>query len=534
MRIAALDWIARDPDGLTPASSERRLRARLIHRVTFLLLVPLLALASAGAWLIGSPGHAWPLLLALLLTTIVAMLWLLRSEARARSVLSATNAELEEHAQRSRALLDAVTALSSPVSLSQALETALPLLTKAVGARYAILFLPSSERSASDMVHVVDADRGRIAVSDDLIAEIARRGTPPPGARSMLAQEPIVINEVTPGLPLYDLARRFGIRSMVAIPLSNLAGNAPLGALSFAYTESRQFADSLLDFLRTAAYPVCGTIATATLLEELLSLNERLETLVEERTDEMIRAQQQVLQAGRLTAMGELAAGVAHELNTPLGTITGYSQFATERLSGIDGSTDDVARYLSVIEQEAGRCSTIVKNLLQFTRPTSAGFEPADLAVLVKRAIELVRHHLDMHRVEIVVENAPANVRVDAHPEQLVQVFMNLLINAQHAMPEGGVIRIMIAPSPEQEGFAEVAFADTGSGIAPEHLALIFEPFFTTKPVGKGTGLGLSVSYGIVQQHGGTIVAESMVGRGTVMRIRLPISANAYPEEVRP
>ena len=293
------------------------------------------------------------------------------------------------------------------------------------------------------------------------------------------------------------------------------------GALMVAYAEPRDIPPDLMAFLKAAASTLSGILANANMLENLQSINAQLQERVDARTQELTTAHDHILRASRLTAMGELAAGVAHELNTPLGTITGYAQLAEEQLTrlGVDG--EGAALYLQIVRQEADRCAGIVRNLLQFTRVSPGQLETVDATRLVQHAIDLVRHQLEGHHVKVVVETA-GKLPVAAHTDEMVQVFTNILINAQQAMPDGGQLTVTVAPSTAPEKLT-ISFADTGAGIPEDYLSRLFDPFFTTKPVGQGTGLGLAVSYNSVQQHGGVIRVESKVGVGTTFIIELPL-----------
>ena len=267
--------------------------------------------------------------------------------------------------------------------------------------------------------------------------------------------------------------------------------------------------------------------------EEVEMYNRTLEGKIAERTTELEAAQKQLIQSEKMAAIGELAAGVAHELNNPMGGILGYSQYALEKLStkkALDLSDEDIesqCRFLEDIEQQARRCKTIVKNLLKFSRTSAkTEFEFFDLNQALEETLTFVRHQLDMKNIELEMDldqNLPSYY---GNSSQLQQVFTNLMLNAQQAMLDGGNLKIETRFSPpigEFQGCVEVEFTDTGSGIPPEILNKIFEPFYTTKDVGKGTGLGLSISYGIIKEHQGDILVKSKVGEGTTFTMVLPL-----------
>jgi signal transduction histidine kinase/methyl-accepting chemotaxis protein len=239
--------------------------------------------------------------------------------------------------------------------------------------------------------------------------------------------------------------------------------------------------------------------------------------------------QAQLIQAEKMAGIGQLAAGVAHELNNPLGGILGYCQFAIEKitkkslkeLTGEDIST--YSQYLKDIEQQSKRCKAIIQSLLKFSRASvKENLEPTDVNSVLKETFVFVKHQMEKHKVKLEEVLSPSLPPINGNVSQLQQVFTNLILNAIQAMPEGGKLIVLDKVSEDKKSI-EISFADTGEGITKKNLDKIFEPFFTTKKVGQGTGLGLSVSYGIVKDHGGDIQVESTVGQGTIFTVVLPI-----------
>ena len=272
--------------------------------------------------------------------------------------------------------------------------------------------------------------------------------------------------------------------------------------------------------------------------EEIEMYNRTLEVKIAERTKELEDAQSQLVQSEKMSAIGQLAAGVAHELNNPMGGILGYAQFALERLSKTEPNLiteKDLAsqkKYLSDIEQQARRCRTIVKNLLKFSRASDKKdkkeWEDFDLNAMLNDTISLIQHQLDLGNIGLTKDFSDNLPQITGNPNMLQQVFTNLMLNAQHAMPEGGELTITTRLAPrlgEFSGCVEVIVADTGIGIESEHINKIFEPFFTTKEKGRGTGLGLSISFGIVREHGGDITVHSESGKGTRFTVILPLDS---------
>jgi two-component system, NtrC family, sensor kinase len=240
------------------------------------------------------------------------------------------------------------------------------------------------------------------------------------------------------------------------------------------------------------------------------------------------QAEARFAQAEKLAAIGTLAAGVMHEINNPLATIGACAETLEY---GVDDGTlklpNDAAELkdsLLLIQQEVHRCKGIIDNLLDFSRPKTTAKVLVDLNTVVEKTLRLVKHHPRFRRVLVGVEPGKKLRPVLANEEQMVQVFMSLLLNAIDAMEDTGIITLRTRTDERDEmTIAEVI--DKGHGIRSADQKKIFEPFFTTKPPSRGTGLGLSICYAIVTEHGGRIEVDSVVGEGSVFRILLPASA---------
>ncbi|HEX8149444.1 MAG TPA: ATP-binding protein [Pyrinomonadaceae bacterium] len=234
-----------------------------------------------------------------------------------------------------------------------------------------------------------------------------------------------------------------------------------------------------------------------------------------------VRLEEQLQQREKLSSIGLLAAGVAHEINTPLTGVSSYTQM----LLGMLAETDPKHALLQKIRRQTDRATGIVNNLLNFSRTGGAtDFAEVNLARVLDDTLQLLEPQLRQSRVEIAREYAADLPRVYGNAGKLQQVFTNLLLNARDAVPDGGRITLRALPSDDRDALT-VEVEDNGIGIAPENVARIYDPFFTTKGVGRGTGLGLAVSYGIVQEHSGHIAVASAPGRGTTFRITLPTDA---------
>ena len=237
--------------------------------------------------------------------------------------------------------------------------------------------------------------------------------------------------------------------------------------------------------------------------------------IVDNITDR-IRLEGQLIQNEKLTSIGLLAAGVAHEVNTPLAVISSYSQMLRKEIS----SEDPRYKLLEKITKQTFRASEIVNNLLHFSRTNATEFADVDVHQVIADTLSLLDHQFKTARVRIDRELRAEYPVVFANAGKLQQVFLNLFVNARDAMPEGGELRIL---TDTVDSKIEIIVQDTGVGISSENIQKIYDPFFTTKAVGKGTGLGLSVSYGIVQEHGGNISVDSKPGIGTSFKLELPL-----------
>jgi signal transduction histidine kinase len=221
-----------------------------------------------------------------------------------------------------------------------------------------------------------------------------------------------------------------------------------------------------------------------------------------------------------MASLGLLAAGVAHEVNTPLTGISSYTQMLLEQADPADPRT----AVLEKIEKQTFRAARIVNGLLNLSRPASADDTErtvVDLNAVATDVLSLLEHQFDKGRVKVRRELSATPVLVVGFEFKLQQVFLNLFLNARDAMASGGWLTIATRVD---GGRAVAEVRDTGSGVSPEHLARIYDPFFTTKGTGRGTGLGLSISYGIVQEHAGTIECQSAVGQGTSFTIAFALA----------
>jgi len=302
-----------------------------------------------------------------------------------------------------------------------------------------------------------------------------------------------------------------------------------LGVINLYVEVGHQRSEKEGEFLTAVANTLAGIIMRRRAEEE----RERLIGELKVVNDRLTKTQQQLVQAEKLASIGQLAAGVAHEINNPLTGVLGYSSRLAKKLENKNIDRDEILRTfprdLKIIKDSALRCEQITKSLLAFARQAKLEMAPMDINETMERTLMLIGHNLRLGKVD-VVKNLQQNLPpILGSPHALQQVFTNLALNAGDAMSNGGTLTVATR---KENGNVLITFADTGTGIPKENLGKMFEPFFTTKSTGKGTGLGLSVAYGIIQEHNGRIEVESESGKGATFRIMLPI-LNKTEKEVR-
>ena len=272
-----------------------------------------------------------------------------------------------------------------------------------------------------------------------------------------------------------------------------------------------------LSFLARAGIEALETLVFLFLI--LISLRVRRAGHTIERQKEQLEvAHQQLLQAAKLVSVGELASGMAHEINNPVGIILARTDYI---LTTQDELPVEAKEDLKVVRNQAERVASIVRSLLTFARPSPLSIQSVDLVKVVEQAIALEAPRCHTAKIEVERSSSGAVPAIQADPDRLQQVLVNLMNNAIESMPQGGRLNIGLVNG--GGGHVLINISDTGTGITEENQARIFDPFFTTKPAGKGTGLGLAVSYGIIRDHGGEIRVNSSPGEGSTFSIVLPV-----------
>ncbi len=364
---------------------------------------------------------------------------------------------------------------------------------------------------------LLDADSGELRFRNTLNdvetwarAEAARSDGGIIG-RVLRSRDPLILNESQldagrggAGDPSPELI----IRNLLAVPL--VVKNRALGAIVVINRADGPFTSDDVELLQFLAAAVAVAAENARLYGELADFARELE-----------RSQAQLIQAEKLAATGRLAASIAHEVNNPLQAIHNCLFLALNR-----PLTDEKKQhYLSLAQEEVERLITLVQRTLEFYRPSKGRSVSTDLNRLIDNVLALSSKRLEHGRVTVRAELQPDLPPIEAVPDQLTQVLLNLVINAIEAMPDGGELLIR---STTADGQLRIIVRDTGAGLSPDEAAKIFEPFYTTKA--DGTGLGLAVSYGIIQRHGGQISVVGQPGQGTTFTITLPLDRQTVDE----
>jgi two-component system NtrC family sensor kinase len=306
-------------------------------------------------------------------------------------------------------------------------------------------------------------------------------------------------------------------RALMAVPL--LMREHVSGVVTVTSSQAGIYSREDLGTLQAVASTLAVALGNASLYDELRTLLREWE-----------ETQAQLIHAEKMTALGRLAASIAHELNNPLQAVRTYLTLAQENigLGGQQQRADQMERYLGIVGEEIERIATIVRRMRDFYRPAREGLQPTHLDAVLESVLELTSKQLQHSQVTVERMWADYIPEIQTNPDHLKQVFLNLILNAVDAMPTGGTLYISTDLDQVQGGddqqsapAVRIEFSDTGEGMPPEVVSRLFEPFFTTKE--SGTGLGLSVSYGIIQAHNGQITVESHPGMGTIFTILLPV-----------
>jgi signal transduction histidine kinase len=344
------------------------------------------------------------------------------------------------------------------------------------------------------------------------------------------AGRPIVRDDTRrpPQRPVDEFLASAGLLSVMFVPL--LSESQPIGSVNLSSRKPGAFGPEEQERMSLLAQSVAVAIQHSRLYGRVRRFAEDLEAEVRRRTAQLRLTQDKLVQTEKLAASGQLAAGIAHEINNPLGIIKNYMRLTLDRLRTVSPAEGAALakQNLGIIEEELNRIARIVRNLLDLYHPREESPVATDLHDLLNRVLELYEPHWKKKKgIEVVRRLAPQLPPLMISGDRIRQVFINLLRNAEDAMENGGTVTLTTRLEPASADWEEdrmvIEVEDTGSGIPREALPRVFDPFYTTKKGGAGTGLGLSVSYGIVRSYGGTIEIASEPGHGTHVTVALPI-----------
>jgi signal transduction histidine kinase len=421
--------------------------------------------------------------------------------------------ELQDSVRQLQAARETALDVAADLDLHALLKRVAYRAQELVGARGVELGLV---REAENVIEIVvsrapwfDSQGQKIPIKAGVAGQVADLG------------EPVVVDDYNRWPGRLDLAQLEEFHSALGIPLKY--HNQVIGVLILLDDRpDHVFQPQDIQLLELLAPQLTVWIRNARLYQEL-----------QERIEAQRRAEGHLVRSARLAAVGEMAAGVAHELNNPLTAVSGFVELLLDELP--EGSHQ--RPELELVLQEAQRARAVVRRLLDFSRQSENRRTDTEINALCRDVLSLVIHQARTSQVEVVCEYGQDLPEISVDANQIKQVLLNLLHNAIQAMPHGGQLTLTTTRQVRNEDLGlkdsiTVSVADTGEGIPAENIDRIFEPFFTTRPAGTGTGLGLSVSYGIVHDHAGFIDVESQINQGSCFTVHLPLEA--YPDHDRP
>jgi signal transduction histidine kinase len=417
--------------------------------------------------------------------------------------------QLQQTRELLQTLYDVSDHLAASLDLDWVLSRVLDLSISATQARHGSIFLVPASDSASPRILRRDLP---LEEADIVASEVLADG---------LAGWVVRHKE---GTLIFDTAQdprwlsfpddRNPPRSALAVPLS--ANDRVVGVLTLDHAEPGHFQAQHMGLMRAIAHQASAAIEKARLHREVSSLAEVLAERVEERTRELKQTQAQLIQAEKLAALGELAAGIAHEINNPLHILKAYVEHMSIKVT----PENPFAEFLEPMRTALDGIARLAGQLRDFSRPASGEWKAVGVNNVLSNVLRLVSKEMLHCQIDLKEHLSPDLPLISGDTRQLEQVFLNLILNARDAMPGGG--RLMVETY-VGENSVHVRFADTGVGIREDQLTRIFEPYFTTKE-DRGTGLGLAICQRIVSQHGGKISVSSKLGEGAVFILHFPIS----------
>ncbi|MGA1840058.1 MAG: ATP-binding protein [bacterium] len=372
-------------------------------------------------------------------------------------------------------------------------------------------------RTPVDLPHKLDSLDKKLSLAKVFTIEYIQEGVEMVGGFARVDFGNILVRVQVPKSTAYSIAKQ-KLKDVILVSLIILTVFAILSLFwSHRITRPIEKLSVATDIMGKGQFDIKIDIKSRDEIGNLADSFNKMATELKTREEALQQTQTQLIYSEKMVAFGQLGAGIAHEIKNPLAGILGYTQLSLRKVE----KGDPLYNNLTIIEKETKRCKSIIENLLKFTRQEKVRFGPIEINNVVQDAIAIVDHQLGINQIRLEKELATDLPEIMGNANQIQQVLMNILINAQQAM-EGrpGLVKIKTFAN---NGHITVKISDNGPGIPEEFLTKLFEPFFTTKPVGKGTGLGLSVSYGIIRDHGGDILVESEPGKGATFVIKFPL-----------
>jgi signal transduction histidine kinase len=401
--------------------------------------------------------------------------------------------------------------LMETLDIDEILRLVLEGVTKNIGFDRARLYLVNQKRNVLECKMAVGIDEERIK-------GLTLRLDPAESvvARSIFEKQPFVIPDASKDPRVNPtLKEKFNLHSLVVIPL--LVKEKALGAIAADFVEpSKNITREVLESVTVFAQQAGLAIHNAFMYQELKAFSQQMEEKIQKTTADLRKTEAQLIRSDKLAALGQLAAGIAHEIRNPLTSINILIHSLTENFPSGNSSRED----LKVIEEEINRINEIVDQFLRFAKPAPPLLEKAEVLSIFEETLQLLRPQIEKHRILVQKEFHPLPpILMDR--EQMKQAILNLLLNAVQAMPKGGHLTLK-GHVPEDNRWVQLSIQDSGVGIPGEDIDKLFNPFFSTKE--GGIGLGLSITHRIIDQHDGKIEVESAPGKGTLFTVWLPIS----------
>ena len=447
--------------------------------------------------------------------------------ARIADAFNSTLTQLKEHTRELENLVSKLSTLSELTELvsripdiNEVLQIVLQRTMAAVNAKIGSIMILDDETQVLRIAAAVGLDESvindtTVPLGEGFAGKVAQTG------------EPILVEDMEKDSRFHKINDpKYETSSFISMPLR--AHLRILGVLNLSKKgDQKTFTESDMKFLTTLLGHIGFALENAKLLQEAKESALGLQEALEQQGQRLEQARQQIIRSDKLSALGQLIAGVAHELNNPLTTIIGRAEIMLGEVK-----SGKALRDLEQISKQGQRAAKIVQNLLSFARQTVPEKQLCDVNQILQGVLEMLEYDLRVSNIEVKTELDPDFPQTMVDANQIQQVFVNIVNNANQAMKEKELPGRLTVRTGHQDDRLTVEFTDTGPGMGAEQQGHIFEPFFTTKPESKGTGLGLSISYGIVKAHRGGIDVRSSEGEGTTFIIELPVIAEPSPASI--